>query len=248
MIKIKVYFVTILVCLFLIAASANAQVLSSAENDFANFIVKADIALSGGSKQSAETQLAQANAILAANQNISRNLQGHFYKVKGKLYMRSSMSTALSYFDISFSCFSDTPSEQARVKTFIGITYFYARDFDVAEAYFNEARAFFISINDNSGLAQTVNNLGILAYQDGDAETAVLLCNQAFSINVNLGESSEAAKNQQNIVYIENNDLSFSRKNYKEPVVIGNGGGGSSGSGTTINTNGGGTIVVSGGN
>lgn len=250
MIKIKTYFVILLVCLLSITVTADAQTLTSAEIDFANFIVKADINLEKSDVQTAENELSQANAILLSNPNIDQSLQGHFYKVKGKFYMKDSLNTALSYFNTSLSRFSGAPSEQAKVKIFIGIAYFYANNFNTSRNYFNEAKTFFLINEDQASLAQVINNLGILAYQDGNSGNAVSLCDQAFSINTNIGESSEASKNQQNITYFLNGQYSGSNNGNDEdkgPEPVNHGGGGTSGSGTTIDTSGGGTIVVNGG-
>lgn len=248
-IKIKTYFVIVFVCLFSIAATVNAQNLTQLETDFANFIIKADADLEKEDVQSAENELAQANAILVSNPNMNQNLQGHFYKVKGKFYMKDSLYTALSNFNTSISRFSGAPSEQAKVKNFIGIAYFYADRLDIAETYFNQAKTFFLADNDQASFAQTINNLGILAYENGNQGNAVAMCDQAHSINMNIGDSFEASRNQTNINYFLNANYSGSSNgNVKETVTVNNGGGGSTGSGTTIDTSGGGTIVVRNGN
>jgi len=250
-IKIKTYFVILLVCLFSIAVTADAQTLTSVEIDFANFIVKADVDLEKNDVQSAENELSQANALLLSNQNINQNLQGHFHKVKGKFYVKDSLSTALSHFNTSLSRFSGSPSEQAKVKIFIGIAYFYANKFNTAENYFDQAKTYFLANNDQASFAQVINNLGILAYQNGNPGNAVTMCDQAFAINTNIGDSFEASRNQQNINYFLNAGFSGSSNqdgNVKEIIIVNHGGGGTSGSGTTIDTSGGGTIVVRNGN
>lgn len=251
MIKIKTYFVILVVCLFSIAATVDAQNLSQAETNFANFIIKADVDLEKEDVQSAETAISQANAILTSNQNINQNLQGHFYKVKGKFYMKNSLFTALSYFNNSLSHFSGEPSDQAKVKVFIGIAYLYANKFDHSENYLNEAKTYFLLNDDMMSYAQVINNLGILAYEDGNAGVAVTMCDQAFSINMNIGKTSDASKNQQNIAYFMDSNFvgSYIRTdNVKETIIVNSGGGGTTGSGTTIDTNGGGTVVVRNGN
>lgn len=247
MTKIKTSFAVLLVCLFSITFTAGAQNLSPAETDFANFVVKADIDLEKGDSQSAETEMSQAEAILVSNPDVDQDLQGHFYKVKGKFYMKDSLAAALSYFNLSLARFSATPSEQARVRTFIGIAYFYANDFSLSENYFNDAKTYFLANNDQSGYAQVINNLGILAFQNSDEGNAVAMCDQAYSVNSSIGKTAEASKNQQNISYfLEDNFARASKRfdNVKDIEIVNHGGSGTPGSGTTIDTNGGGTVVV----
>ena len=248
--KTKPFVALVFVCLFLMSLTVNGQNTTSIESEFAEFIIKADIDLDSGDSGMAEQNLFQANEILSVNPNLHHTLQGHFNKVTGKLYMQTSLNTALAYFNTAFSQFSDTPSEQAQVKMFIGIAYLYANDLAAAETYFNESNDFFSAHNDRSSLAQSLNNLGVLRFQQGDTQTAVSLCSQAFAINTNDGNSAEASKNQENI----NRFLSggFLAKNnnddkVKPEIIINHGGGGSSGSGTEINTNGSGTVVTGSG-
>lgn len=240
-------FAMLLVCLLSLVFTADAQNLTQIESDFANFVVKADIDLEKGDNQSAEAEISQAETMLGSNQNINQELQGHFYKVKGKFYMKDSVNAALSYFNVSLARFSAAPSEQAKVKNFIGIAYFYANNSYSSENYFNEAKAYFLTNSDQSGYAQAVNNLGILAFQNGDEGNAVAMCDQAYYVNSNLGNIAEASKNQQNISYFLEGNFARSTKRYynvKEIEIVNHGGSGTPGSGTTIDTNGGGTVVV----
>ena len=246
--KINSIVTLVFVCLFLTSLTVKGQNPTSIESEFADFIIKADSDFNAGDSQMAEENLFQANEILSANPNLDRTLQGHFNKVNGKLYMQSSLNTALAYFNTAFSQFSDTPSEQAQVKMFIGIAYLYANDLAAAEMYFNESNDFFSANDDRESLAQSLNNLGVLRFQQGDTQTAVSLCDQAFAINTNAGNYAEASKNQENINrFLGNGFMAKTDDKKAEPEIINHGGGGSSGSGTEINTNGSGTVVTGSG-
>ena len=242
--KIKSFAALILVCLFLTSLTVNANNLTSIESRFADYVVKADSDFNSGDNLSAEENLFQANEILSANPNLDRTLQGHFNKVNGKLYMQTSLNTALAYFNNAFLQFSDVPSEQAQVKMFIGIAYFYANDLAVAETYFNETNAFFAAADDRNNLAKSLNNLGVVRFEQGDTQTAVSLCDQAFDINTSAGNYAEASKNQENINRFSGDGFTAKTVDKKtEPEIINHGGGGTTGSGTEINTNGSGTVV-----
>lgn len=247
---IKNTIIAVFVCLCLANYSANAQSGSLAEIEFTNYVKQADVEFDQGNIQGTQQNLTSAAQILTANPNLNIQLQGHYNKVKGKLYMTNSLNTALQYFNTSMSQFSASPGEQAKVKTFIGIAYYYAQNFSSAETYMNESKDFFYVANESENLAQSLNNLGVLSNQKGDSETAVSNCNQAYSINSANGNSPAASKNLQNINYFMTNglinfSLSYNSDEEKEPeIIVSNGGGGSQGSGSTIKTDGGGTVVV----
>ena len=246
--KINSIVALVFVCLFLTSLSVKAENPNSIESEFAEFIIKADSDFNSGDSRMAEENLFQANEILSANPNLDRTLQGHFNKVNGKLYMQSSLNTALAYFNTAFLQFSDTPSEQAQVKMFIGIAYLYANDLAAAETYFNESNDYFSAHDDRESLAQSLNNLGVLRFQQGDTQSAVSLCSQAFAINTNDGNSAEASKNEQNINRFLGGGFQAEKIDNKvEPEIINHGGGGTTGSGTEINTNGSGTVVTGAG-
>lgn len=246
--KTKSFVAVVFVCLFLMSLTVNGQTPTSIESEFAALIIKADNDFNSGDSRMAEENLFQANEILSANPNIDHTLQGHFNKVNGKLYMQTSLNTALAYFNTAFSQFSDTPSEQAQVKMFIGIAYLYANDLAAAETYFNESNDFFSANDDRESLAQSLNNLGVLRFQQGDTQSAVSLCSQAFAINTNAGNSAEASKNQENINrFLGGGFLAENNDDKVESEIINHGGGGTTGSGTEINTNGSGTVVTGSG-
>lgn len=249
--KIKTIIITVFVCLFLANYSVSAQSGGLAEIEFTNYVKQADAEFDVGNIQGTEQNLTNAGQILNANPNLSIYLKGHYNKVKGKLYMTSSLTTALQYFNTSLSQFSAFPADQAKVKVFVGIAYYYAQDINAAETYLNEAKFFFTNNNESENLAQSLNNLGVLAYYKGDSDTAMANCNQAYSINTANGDSSAASKNLQNINYFMSGGLinfkassSDDKKDESEPeIIVNDGGGGSQGSGGTIKTNGGGTVV-----
>ncbi len=246
--KINSIVTLVFVCLFLTSLTVKGENATSIESEFAALIIKADSDFNSGDSRLAEENLFQANEILTANPNLNSTLQGHFNKVSGKLYMHTSLNTALAYFNTAFSQFSDKPSEQAQVKMFIGIAYLYANNLAAAEMYFNESNDYFSSHDDRESLAQSLNNLGVLRFQQGDTQTAVSLCSQAFAINTYAGNSAEASKNQENINrFLGGGFLAENNDDKAEPEIINHGGGGSSGSGTEISTSGSGTVVTGSG-
>lgn len=226
---------------------ANAQTPTAEESELTTLILKADTSFDLGQIETAEAYLMEANEMIVRNPGIDVNLQGHFNKVSGKLYMKSSFARALEYFNIAALKFNRNEAESAQVKMFTGIAYYYASDLRMAELYFQEAKEYFILNRDNAGLAKVLNNLGIIAYKQGNEETAAEFCRQALALNLELENDLDASRNQSNIDYFTNSEFHFGNKNNESKNVrVDHGGGGGSGSGTTVNTGGGGTVVVGG--
>lgn len=227
----------------------NAQTPTSEESELATLIIRADTSFDLDQIETAEQYLLEAKEIIIRKPDIDANLQGHFNKVSGKLYIKSSFGQALEYFSIAAQKFNRNEAESAQVKMFTGIAYYYANDLRMAELYFQEAKEYFILSRDNAGLAQVINNLGIIAYEQGNEETAAEFCRQALALNLELENALNASRNQSNIDYFTNSAFYSGNKNSESKNErVDNGGGGGSGSGTTVNTGGGGTVVVGGGN
>lgn len=246
MLKKSIFTVLFWLALTLTVFHVNAQVPTPKEIELANLISAADTSLDLNEAGTAEQYLFQAQEIIVQNPEVNESLQGHFNKVSGKLYMKSSFNQAIEYFNTALMQFDGDPSEQMRVNFFIGIAYYYASDLDTAKIYFNQAKEYFILSEDDPNLAQALNNLGVVAFKQRDEAAAVDFCRQALLINIEIDASFNASRNRFNLDYFS--DLSSLRieNEYKSITIELGGGGGGSGSGTTVNTGGSGTIVVGG--
>jgi tetratricopeptide (TPR) repeat protein len=221
-------------------------VLSNAEIEFTDLVMAADAELDLNRRASAEQFLLQAGQILSQEPGIQIFLKAHFNKVSGKMYMTYNATTALQYFNLSVSQFSGNTLEQAEAKMFIGITYYHAGNYTAAKSYFDEAKAAFDAQGDLPKSAQVLNNLGVLNFRQGNLEMALLFCNRSLSINTEIGNRVNAARNQQNLAVITGSGSSSgggsgSAGNPLGDIVEAFGG---TGTGTTITTSGSGTVVV----
>lgn len=223
-----------------ISAEANSN-LTSAETDFANLIVAADVKLDLNDRTNAEQYLLQANQLLTQNPNINIFLQGHFNKVSGKLYMTNNAATALQYFNTSLSQFFGNSLEQAETKMFIGIAYYHAGNYATAKSYFDEAKATFDLHSDMQKSAQVMNNIGVVYFRQGDLLNAQTFCQNSLNINNQIGQRLNANRNQYNLAVISGDgSASLSYPPEGEQAMGGTG----TGSGSTITTSGSGTVVV----
>ena len=245
MLKKSIFALLLCAVIALMIFPVSAQEPSAEETELANLITNADKKLDLNERDAAEAYLSQAREIISRNPSINKALQGHFNKVSGKLYMKSSLAEALRYFNLASSQFEGNETERVRVNFFIGVAYYYARDLATANAYFTETKQYFIAQGDQANLAQALNNLGVVAFERGDAETAISLCRQALAINNEIGNSLNASRNKYNLDYFSNPSL-FSGDIDDQPVNHGGGGGGTSGSGTGVNTGGSGTVTTGG--
>jgi tetratricopeptide (TPR) repeat protein len=225
----------------ILSAEPNA-VLSNAESEFADLIIAADAELDSNDRIGAEQFLLQGNQILSQNPGINNFLKGHFNKVYGKFYMAYDAAIALQYFNTAMTQFSENVLEQAETKMFIGIAYYHAGNYTVSKSYFEEAKAIFDSQGDMSKSAQVLNNLGVVAFRQGNAEAAVILCNSSLNINNQIGNRVNASRNQHNLAVFTGNAAS---EFYTLPSsLLERLGGTGTGSGSTITTSGSGTVVV----
>ena len=218
--------------------------LSTAEAEFTDLIIAADVKLDLNDRTSAGQLLIQASQILSQNPNLDVFLQGHYNKVCGKFYMTYDATTALQYFNTSVSQFSGNTLEQAETKMFIGITYYYAGNFVTAKNYLEEAKNVFDSRGDMQKSAQALNNLGVVYYRQGNTQMAVQLCQNSLNINTEIENRLNAVRNQQNLEVITGgNNLADLNIQLQEEIEAAAGGTGT-GSGSTITTSGSGTVVV----
>jgi tetratricopeptide (TPR) repeat protein len=224
-----------------LSAEAHLNLLS-AETDFADLIVAADVKLDLNDRVNAEQYLILADQILSEYPNINIILKGHFNKVYGKLYMTQDTAIALQYFNTSFSQFSGNIIEQAEAKMFIGITYYHAGNYTLAKNYFEDAKATFDSRGDMQKSAQALNNLGVLYYMQGDAQNALVFCQNSLHINMEIGQRLNARRNQQNLAIITGAGLPG--LNLPAELELEAVGGTGTGTGSTITTSGSGTVVV----
>jgi tetratricopeptide (TPR) repeat protein len=240
---------TLLFCavLALTGLHANGQEPDPKEIELTDLVLKADRGLDLNEFEIARRYLSQAKEIIVQNPEINIGLQGHFNKVSGKLYMKSSFNQALEYFNIALSQFEDNPSEKARINLFIGITYYYTNDLRTAEIYFSEAKEYFSLSKDTANLAQALNNLGVIALQKGNDEAAADFFRKALLINTELRHLVNASRNSFNLDYFSDSSSLTIKNDSKSIITDLEGGGGTSGSGTTINTSGSGTVVVGSG-
>ncbi|MDQ3802144.1 MAG: tetratricopeptide repeat protein [Acidobacteriota bacterium] len=224
-----------------ISVEANAN-LTTAETEFADLIVAADVKLDLNDRTNAEQYLLQANQILTQNPSINTYLQGHFNKVNGKLYMTNNAVTALQYFNTSLSQFFGNSLEQAETKMFIGIAYYHAGSYATAKSYFEEARTTFDLQNDMQKSAQALNNIGVVYFRQGDAQNAQIFCQNSLDINNQIGQRLNANRNQYNLAVFAGN----SSATVANPLDGENNqaAGGTGTSGSTITTSGSGTVVV----
>jgi tetratricopeptide (TPR) repeat protein len=234
---------TVFVCIIWLCIPANAQ--TSADNQFAVLVKKADSSFNSGDRQSTERYLNEANAVLSQNSGISKILQGNSKTVQGKLFMESSLESSLNYFNEALKLVTGNRSSQAETKLFIALAYYYSGDYKTAQRYLAESKEFFSANRDNANYAQVLNDEGVIAFMEGDAQTANELCRQALSINLEIGNSINAAKNQQNIDFI--NGRTINNSGYNKKPITKEGGGGNTGSGTGVGTGGGGTVIIGGG-
>lgn len=245
MLKIIIFALSVCAFFAFTVFNVNGQQLTEKELELQDMIVKTDAKIDLNDPQAAAAHLSQAEQIILQNPNIDNNLQGHFHKVKGKIYMKTSLYQALEHFNAATSRFAGNATEQARVELFVGIAYYYADDLSAAQIYFNAAKEYFIESEDEAYLAQALNNLGVIAFRQGNESAAVGLCEQALLINTETEYYISAARIQFNLDYFADSVISDIEGYYERANL---GGGGSSGSGTTVNTGGGGTVIVNNGN
>lgn len=227
--------------------NVNGQQSGDEEVELKNLIVKADRRLNFDDSETAREYLYQAEQIILQNPGIDSDLQGHFYKVSGKIHMKSSLNQALGYFSAANARFAGNAVERSRVELFMGIAYYYANDLNTAQFYFNKAKTYFIENGDDEYLAHALNNLGVIAFRHGNASAAVDFCEEALIVNSETENFISKLRIQFNLDYFTEATTS-DIEDYYEQANIAFGGGGSSGSGTTVKTGGGGTVVVNNGN
>lgn len=140
---------------------------------------------------------------LALPENAPDSIKGHFNKVSGKLYMKTDKEKALGFFKQAFSNFSDDEREQNEIKMFIGNALLYAKDFQGAKNYYEQAKIGFEQQNDRRNLAQTLNNLGVVYYAKDEIQAAIAACENALMINTENPNELNKARNLINLMYFQ---------------------------------------------
>lgn len=159
----------------------------------------ADVYLDLNAQEKAELVLSP----VALPETASPTVKGHFNKVSGKLYMKTDREKALQFFNKAFANFAGDEREQSEIKMFIGNTLYYARDFQGAKNYYEQARTGFEQLNDKRNLAQTLNNLGVISFSRDEIHSAIALCENALMINTENPHDLNRARNLINLMYFQ---------------------------------------------
>ncbi|HEX9961984.1 MAG TPA: CHAT domain-containing protein [Pyrinomonadaceae bacterium] len=136
-------------------------------------------------------------------ENAKENIKGHFNKVSGKLFMKTDKEKALQFFNKAFLNFSGDERERSEIKMFIGNALYYARDFQGAKNYYEQAKIGFEQLDDKRNLAQTLNNLGIISFNRDEIGSAIALCENALMINTENPNELNRARNLINLMYFQ---------------------------------------------
>lgn len=159
----------------------------------------ADVYLDLNLREKAEQVLLTA----ALPDGAGNGIKGHFYKVSGKLYMKTDKEKALQFFNKAFSNFNGDEREQNEIKMFIGNTLYYARDFQNAKNYYEQAKSGFEQLNDQRNLAQILNNLSVISFNRDEIQSAIALCENALMINTENPNELNRARNLINLMYFQ---------------------------------------------
>ncbi len=161
---------------------------------------------------------ATAAELLAVDlpENLNRNIKGHFYKVKGKLYMKNDKAQALDFFTLASAMFETDEAEVAGVNLFIGNTYLYNQDYATAALFYEKAELVFSRANDKENAAQVLNNLGVISYYRADFNHAVDYCEKALRLNMELGIKINQTRNLINLMHFQKEN-----SNARDSVVYG---------------------------
>lgn len=131
-------------------------------------------------------------------------IKGIYYKISGKLFMKSDKEKALSNLNRANFYLSGNDAELNETGLFIGNAYFYAKDFDSAKSFYEQSKQFFELQNKKENLAQALNNLGVISYRKKDISTAITNCEYALSLNLELKNETDKARNLINLMYFYN--------------------------------------------
>jgi CHAT domain-containing protein len=138
---------------------------------------------------------------LTVPENSSSYIKGVFNKISGKLLMKTDKANALKFFNKANLYFAGDEHEQAEVSMFIGNTNYYAKTYSTAKSYYEQAKIIFEHQNNQLNIAQIENNLGIVFYNQKDYQAAILNCENALAINIELDNELNKARNQINLMY-----------------------------------------------
>ncbi|MCU0240228.1 MAG: CHAT domain-containing protein, partial [Pyrinomonadaceae bacterium] len=161
----------------------------------------ADILLDLGNQKKAEDIISSLNI----SNNLSNYVKGVFYKVSGKLFMKTNKNEALALFEKAAVFLKNNEQESAEIKLFIGNTYFYANDFSSAKPIFEETKISFEKFNDQFNLAQSINNLGVINFHQKELQLAISNCENALIINIKIQADLNLVSNLINLMYFYEN-------------------------------------------
>jgi CHAT domain-containing protein len=194
------------------------QAITSLENVRANFnetisenllasLKLADIYLELGNHKKAEEIIVS----LSISENLPDYIKGVFYKISGKLYMKSDKEKALNFFNKAKLLFNGNEDESAQLLIFFGNTHYYAKDYASAKPFYEQAKSSFERQNNLSDMAQVLNNLGVIYYIQKEYAPAIASCENALIINTEIQSDLNQARNLINLMYfheIAGNDSS----------------------------------------
>lgn len=167
----------------------------------------ADIYIDLGNQRKAEDIISS----LTITENLPGYVKGVFYKVSGKLYMKSNRERSLSFFGKASVFLDQDDDESAHLLLFTGNTHFYARDYSSARSFYERAKEDFERQNNSAELAQVLNNLSVIYYHQKEYTAAISTCENALNINIEARNAINQARNLINLMYFyeaAGNDLS----------------------------------------
>lgn len=181
------------------------KILENVRADFKNAVNEnllvslslADIYFDLGNNQRADEIMSS----LVIDDNTNAYSKGVFNKISGKFWMKTDKMKALGFFNRANSFFADNETEKAVITMFIGTTHYYAKDYIAAKSYFEQSKTSFEQLNDRINLAQTLNNLSVIAYTQKYYQPAISDCENALSLNIEMQNELNKARNLINLMY-----------------------------------------------
>lgn len=114
------------------------------------------------------------------------------------------------------------PKLKARVFLYQGRVYETEGNYKKALSYFIQSQKLFEKVNDQKGVGQTLNSMGIISWYSGDYDKAIEYFNEGYSINKKIGdkEGMSTAKVNTAIIYDEQGQYDKALKIYEEALQI----------------------------
>lgn len=167
-----------------------------AENIIASLKL-ADVYIDLGNQQKAGEILAS----LTITEDLPDYVKGIFNKISGKLFMKTDRERSLAFFNKAGVFLDEDDDESAHLLLFTGNTHFYARDYPSARSFYERAKADFERQNNSAELAQVLNNLSVIHYNQRDYAAAIAVCENALNINIEARNTIDQARNLINLMY-----------------------------------------------